>query len=150
MTDKPNRPAHPLLDEHVHEERSRRVLEAVAGDIPADDALDDDLHDGVPEYDDADPRGRQLAIVAHQLADDMEQLMRSGGDPSTFTAPRAPTQAIPTPVAELDTARIASMDRHQLDATVGKLRGGSPPRSMSDDQVRALLRADVRALRSLS
>lgn len=150
MSDKPTRPPHPLLDERDHEDRSRRVLDAVTGDVPADDALDDDAHDGVPESGDGDLRGRRLAIAAHELADHFELLMRNGGDPSTFTAPPAPSQAVPTPVAELDTARIARMDRRQLDATVGELRGGSPPRSLTDEQVRALLRADVRLLRSQS
>lgn len=150
MSDKPSRPLHPLLDERVHEARSRRVLEAVNGDIAADDALDDELHDGVPEPESADPRARRLANAAHQLADELEQLVRDGGDPSMVVAPPSAAHAVPTPVAELDTARIARMDRRQLDATVGELRGGPPPRTMSDDQVRVLLRDDVRTIRSSS
>lgn len=143
-------PPHLLADDHEQEARSRRVLDAIDGAIPADDALDDDAHDGVPEGDDTDLRGRRLALVAHALVDDLEHLMQRGGDPSTFTAPRPESRAVPTLVAELDTARIARMDRRQLDATVGELRGGAPSRSMSDDQVRALLRDDVRILRSVS
>lgn len=150
---------HPLLDESVHEARSQRVLDSLChgndDDDDLDDELDDDAHDGVPDdVDVADPRGHRLAVTAHRLADRLadrlELLVQSGGDPARLTdVPAAPDVVL----SDLDTEGIARMGRPQLEATVGQLRAYRPVvdlASLSDDQVREIVRDDLRALRTSS
>lgn len=149
------------LDERAHEARSRQVLDALCHGCDADDQLDDDAHDGVPEDpEEYDPRGYGLAATAHALADVLEQHMAIGGDPARLTDAifpeglPTPNRAVPDPaLADLDTARIARMSRQQLETAAGRVRGGSRVLDlpgMTDEQVRDLVTDELRSLRSPS
>ncbi len=144
-------PVHPLLVESVHEARSQRVLASLCHGNDDDDELDDDEHDGVPDDADvADSRGHRLAVTAHRLADRLEQLVQSGGDPARLADVPAEPDVV---LSDLDTEGIARMGRPQLEATVGQLRAFRPVvdlASLSDDQVREIVRDDLRALRTSS